>query len=216
MKRCKRCLAVLLAGLLAVSLLPGAALAEEDAAAGSYQVSAQEVEAESSLDQTNLREPAAEQAVYDENELVTAIVEFEAPAVMDYYQTSTYATPEEGTSAGQAVSEFLASVDAQQTAQQLLDEQQGIINQITALTGAGAISTMAADGSGSSDGVVARWSTLVNGMAIQVPYGILEEINQLDGVRRAYVEHVYDRPVEEYGDVGDDAWYSYSYDKVDV
>ena len=84
MKRCKRCLAVLLAGLLAVSLLPGAALAEEDAAAGSYQVSAQEVEAESSLDQTNLREPAAEQAVYDENELVTAIVEFEAPAVMDY------------------------------------------------------------------------------------------------------------------------------------
>lgn len=50
MKRCKRCLAVLLAGLLAVSLLPGAALAEEDAAAGSYQVSAQEVEAESSLD----------------------------------------------------------------------------------------------------------------------------------------------------------------------
>ena len=182
----------------------------------SYQVSAQEVEAESSLDQTNLREPAAEQAVYDENELVTAIVEFEAPAVMDYYQTSTYATPEEGTSAGQAVSEFLASDDAQQTAQQLLDEQQGIIDQITALTGAGAISTMAADGSGSSDGVVARWSTLVNGMAIQVPYGILEEINQLDGVRRAYVEHVYDRPVEEYGDVGDDAWYSHSYDKVDV
>ncbi len=216
MKRCKRCLAVLLAGLLAVSLLPGAALAEEDAAAGSYQVSAQEVEAESSLDQTNLREPAAEQAVYDENELVTAIVEFEAPAVMDYYQTSTYATPEEGTSAGQAVSEFLASDDAQQTAQQLLDEQQGIIDQIAALTGAGAISTMAADGSGSSDGVVARWSTLVNGMAIQVPYGILEEINQLDGVRRVYVEHVYDRPVEEYGDVGDDAWYSYSYDKVDV
>ncbi|HJD21639.1 MAG TPA: S8 family serine peptidase [Candidatus Gemmiger faecigallinarum] len=214
MKKTKRCLAAVLAGLLAVSLLPGSALAEGEDAAG-RQVTAEEVETQSLLSPDNLRQPIAEQNVYDDDAVITAIVEFDAPAVMDYFGTSTYAVPEEGVSAGQAVSEFLASEDAQQTAQQLLDDQQGIIDQITALTGAAGIATMDLEGS-SPNGIVARWSTLVNAMAIQVPYGTLEQIRQLDGVKRAYVQHVYDRPIDELDTDGETPWYSYSYDKVDV
>ena len=152
--------------------------------------------------------------MYDDNELVTVIVELDAPAVMAQYQVSSYAAISEDSSAGQAVSEFLSSEESQQASQQILDGQQSIIDQISALSSnAGVAVASAEDGNGA--GVVARWSNLLNGMAVRVPYGILGQIQQLDGVKRAYVEHVYDRP-DEQAEVGDAPWYSYSYDKVDV
>lgn len=216
MKKMKRCLAAVLAGLLAVSLLPGSALAEEDTPAA-HEVTAAEVETPSSISTDNLRQPTVEQNVYNDDTMVTAIVEFDAPAVMDYFGTSTYAVQDGDTSAGEAVSDFLASADAKQTAQQLLDDQQGVIDQITALAGNSGIATMDLyDDEAGDDGIVARWSILVNGMAIQVPYGVLDDIRGLDGVKRAYVQHVYDPPTEELLKSSEDALYSYSYDKVDV
>lgn len=42
--------------------------------------------------------------------------------------------------------------------------------------------------------VTAQWTNVTNAVAVRVPYGSLEDIQNLDGVKRAYVEHVYDRP----------------------
>lgn len=63
---------------------------------------------------------------------------------------------------------------------------------------------------------MAQWSTLVNGVAVKVPYGVIDEINALDGVKRAYVEHVYDVPEDVKNSNGETPWYAYSYDKVDA
>ncbi len=210
-----------LSAALAVSVLAGAtpltALAE-DGAEQSRQVSAEEVQVASRLD-GNVPGQDRQETVYSDDELVTVIVQLEAPAVMDYYGTSTYAASAEETSAGQAVSAYLASADAKAASQQLLADQQSVIDSITSLAGSADVATMAiTEDDDSSDGiVVAQWSSLVNGMAVEVPYGLLDDIRAMDGVKRAYVEHVYDRPITTDSTVDPDkAWYSYSYDKVNL
>ncbi len=130
---------------------------------------------------------------------------------MDYYDTSTYAA--EGESAGESVAAYLASDEAREAEQQLKDEQQGVIDQILALGGNQEIATMSLE---TESPVVAQWSTLVNAMAVNVPYGTLDEINALEGVKRAYVEHEYDVPEDVKTTDGETPWYSYSYDKVDA
>lgn len=45
--------------------------------------------------------------------------------------------------------------------------------------------------------LVSQWTNLVNAVAVEVPYGRLAEIQAMDGVESAYVQHVYDRPIEE-------------------
>lgn len=179
MNTLKRCLATLVALVMAASAFPATAFAETSSDQ-SKQVSAQEVEVESRLNPETGKQQSVEQKVYDDNELVTVIVELDAPAVMAQYQVSSYAAISEDSSAGQAVSEFLSSEESQQASQQILDGQQSIIDQISALSSnAGVAVASAEDGNGA--GVVARWSNLLNGMAVRVPYGILGQIQQLDG-----------------------------------
>ncbi len=66
--------------------------------------------------------------------------------------------------------------------------------------------------------VVNNWTTIVNAISIRVPYGMLDKIRDLDGVKRAYVEHVYDRPEPIENSVVEEGkgTYSYSYDMVGV
>lgn len=218
MEKVRKSMAVLLAVMILAGALPGAAWAE-DTQTNERTVQAQEVESESRVQYQDAQDDS--QPRYADDEVVTVIVEMEAPAVMDYYQVSSYAaTVGDETSAGEAVSEYLASSDAQQTTQQLLDDQQGVIDEVTALAAQQPATADASkeDNSGEPVGtIVGQWATLVNAMAIRVPYGALNEIRNLDGVKRAYVEHVYDRPEELSSTVdGDKAWYSYSYDKVNV
>ena len=125
---------------------------------------------------------------YDADDIVTAIVLMEAPAVMDYFGDDPG-----DQSAGEAVSDFLASETAQALAQELLDAQQDVID------------------AASADGeiqVIAQWTGLVNGMAVTVPFGRLETIRQLPGVQSAYVQRIYDAPGEPAVDAGN-AGYSY-------
>ena len=60
-----------------------------------------------------------------------------------------------------------------------------------------------------------RWSTLLNAAAIRVPYGMLDEIRQMNGVKRAYVEHVYDYPEPAAVEEGKEN-YTYSLDMVNL
>ncbi len=62
--------------------------------------------------------------------------------------------------------------------------------------------------------VVSRWTNLLNAMAIQIPYGQLETIRSMDGVKRAYVEHVYERPEEELSTDAIPGTYGCSYNMV--
>ena len=215
MERMRRCMAGVLAVMVMVAAIPNAALAAEEDVQ-ERQVQAQEVEAPSRVESnSNLDETRPQ---YANDEVVTAIVELEAPTVMDYYQTSNYANLGDDASAGEAVAEYLASADAQQATQKLLDDQQSVIDQVTEVAAQQPAAASEEDNSGEPVGtIVGQWATLVNAMAIRVPYGALDEIRNLDGVKRAYVELVYDRPEETSGTVdGDKAWYSYSYDKVGV
>lgn len=214
MDRMKRCMAGLLSVMVLVAAIPGTALAVDEENQG-RQVQAQEVDAPSRVESNSTQDETRQ--IYDEDEVVTIMVEREAPAVMDYYQVSSYANLDDGTSAGQAVSEFLATEDAQQTEAQLLEEQQSTIDQVAALAEVPAVVAMSDEEDAPAGTVVGQWATLVNAVAIRVPYGKLNDIRNLDGVKRAYVEHVYDRPEELSGTVdGDKAWYQYSYDKVGV
>lgn len=217
MEKVRKSMAMLLAVMMLAGALPGEAWAE-GTQTNERTVQAQEVESESRVQYQDAQDDS--QPRYAEDEVVTVIVEMEAPAVMDYYQVSSYAASVgDETSAGEAVSEYLASSDVQQTTQELLNDQQGVIDQVTALAAQQpAVTDATEENSGEPVGtIVGQWATLVNAMAIRVPYSALDEIRDLDGVKRAYVEQVYDRPEETSGTVdGDKAWYSYSYDKVGV
>lgn len=61
---------------------------------------------------------------------------------------------------------------------------------------------------------VGQWTNLVNAMAVEVPYGRLADIQAMDGVQSAYVQHVYDRPIEQSGDISAEGTHGYSYDLV--
>lgn len=62
--------------------------------------------------------------------------------------------------------------------------------------------------------LVSQWTNLVNAVAVEVPYGRLAEIQAMDGVESAYVQHVYDRPIEETGTLSQEGTHGYSYDLV--
>ena len=63
------------------------------------------------------------QALYGDDEFVTAIVELEEAPVMDYYDSSSYFSLDEENSAGESVSKFLASDDIKEVSEELLDNQ---------------------------------------------------------------------------------------------
>lgn len=140
MRRVKQCLAAVVSALLAVGVVPQQVWADEAAHENERTVSATEVETDSALSTDNLRKKEDAGTVYKDDEVVTAIVQFTAPAVMDYYDTSTYAM--DGESAGESVAAYLASGEAREAEQQLKDDQQGVIDQILSLGGNSEIATM--------------------------------------------------------------------------
>ena len=143
---------------------------------------------------------------YRDDEMVTIIVELEEAPLMDAYAMNPYTVRDDET-AGEAVAEFLASDAAMQAADELRSEQQALFNEIQAMQPA-AMSTEE-DETLSLVTLTAQWTVLVNGMAVKAPYGMLAGIRELDGVKRAYVEHTYDEPKEPVTEAGAIAGYSY-------
>ncbi len=83
MRRLKRCLAAVVSTLLAVGVVPQQVMADEAVHENERRVSATEVETNSALSTDNLRKKDGVGTVYKDDEVVTAIVQFTAPAVMD-------------------------------------------------------------------------------------------------------------------------------------
>ena len=190
MKKRNRCFASTIAFFMLAGLLPKNVQA--DLKDNSNMLTAVEIEGTSLLDELegNLNE-VKEQALYGDDEFVTAIVELEGAPVMDYYNSSSYFSLDEENSAGESVSKFLASDDVKEVSEELLDNQENIISEITTLVNEDVNEGVnAASISEETDEVVNNWTTIVNAISIRVPYGMLDKIRDLDGVKRAYVEHL--------------------------
>ncbi len=196
----KRILATLLTLALLAGLLPTALAADSTSSPSPQALTAEELPGTPRLDgltptEENTQRPSP---AYAPEDLVTVIVELQDAPLLEGFTPS-----DDNQLAGQAVADYLASDQAVAAGNAILQQQNALINQIASKTrSAGQVS------------VVAQWNKLLNGMAIQVPYGQLDAIRGMDGVKRAYVEHVYDRPVTEAGNISDSGWYGYSYDMV--
>ena len=190
MRKMNRCFASTIAFFMLAGLLPKNVQA--DLKDNSNMLTAVEIEGTSLLDELegNLNE-VKEQALYGDDEFVTAIVELEEAPVMDYYDSSSYFSLDEENSAGESVSKFLASDDIKEVSEELLDNQENIISEITTLVNEDVNEGVnAASISEETVEVVNNWTTIVNAISIRVPYGMLDKIRDLDGVKRAYVEHL--------------------------
>ena len=112
MKKRNRCFASTIAFFMLAGLLPKNVQADLK---DNTMLTAVELEGTSLLDELegNINEVKG-QALYGDDEFVTAIVELEGAPVMDYYNSSSYFSLDEENSAGESVSKFLASDDVKE------------------------------------------------------------------------------------------------------
>ena len=128
MKKRNRCFASTIAFFMLAGLLPKNVQADLK---DNTMLTAVELEGTSLLDELegNINEVKG-QALYGDDEFVTAIVELEEAPVMDYYNSSSYFSLDEENSAGESVSKFLASDDIKEVSEELKEFTYGI-NEIT-------------------------------------------------------------------------------------
>lgn len=155
------------------------------------------------------------ESIYKEDEFVTAIIELEEAPVMEYYTGSSYFSNDDDTSPGESVAKFLASQDVKEASDEISKNQENIIANIKTIFNK---NRKVEARSSESFKVVKQWNTVVNAVAVNIPYGMLKEIRKIDGVKSAYVEHTYDLPEPVKNSVVEEGkeTYSYSYDMVGV
>ena len=202
----------LLAVVLSLAMLLGLMPAAMASGSGRSDTGAEAVELAdvSRLDTAELsggRQPAA-QRLYDDGDIVTVIVQLESPSLLDYYHPGYFAG--DGVTAGEAVSQFLEDPEVQAASEEMLSQQEDLLWQIGGLQ-ASSLRAYSARSEGVK--VLAQWTAVINGMAIQVPYGALSAIRDLDGVKRAYVEHTYAAPEPVLDGAGNAG---FSYDMVEL
>ena len=194
MTKMKRSLAMVLAVCLMVGLMPVWASAAETTLA------AEELVGQSRLDGVVAENPVKDTPGYAADELVTVIVEMTQPAVLEKFSGSAYAT-KKGVNAGTAVSAFLATKDAETLSAKLLKEQDNVL------------ATFRKAHKKTEVTVLAQWTNLLNGMAVQIPYGQIAALESQPGVARVQIQKVYaapELPETEAGIAG------YSYDMVGI
>lgn len=190
----KRIVAMLLTVAMLVALFP--AVMAADSESSQTVLAAEEAPGVNRLDEIASRADGPQEVpsrTYAPDEMVTIIVELEDAPLMEDYDVSTMDLTR--MSAGEALSSYLSSDEVQAQSQALTRRQDAA---------AASIQKLSADAK-----ITARWTTLLNGMAVEVPYGKLAEIQTMPGVRRAYVEHVFERPEEPVTEAGSIASYSY-------
>lgn len=204
----KKILAVMLSLAMLLGLMPAAMASESERS--DTVAEAVELADVSRLDTAELsggRQPAA-QRLYDDGDIVTVIVQLESPSLLDYYHPGYFAG--DGVTAGEAVSQFLEDPEVQAASEEMLSQQEELLWQIGGLQ-ASSLRAYSARSEGVK--VLAQWTAVINGMAIQVPYGALSAIRDLDGVKRAYVEHTYAAPEPVLDGAGNAG---FSYDMVEL
>ena len=189
----KRILSLLLVAVMLVGLFPSTLAADSNPEPRS--LNATELTGLSRLDEEK-QEPAEnrqETPGYQPEDLVTVIVTLTDEPVLAGFDRSSVS----GISAGEAVSQYLTDSAAETRQAQLQQAQSNLLSAM-----------------GQDVKLVSQWTNLVNAVAVEVPYGRLAEIQAMDGVESAYVQHVYDRPIEETGTLSQEGTHGYSYDLV--
>ncbi len=171
----KKVLAMLLCLSMLLGLVPAVALAEEPAPQQTV-VTAQELPGFSRLENLELPEKESH-GLYADDELVTVIVEFTDEPLLSGF------VPGSG-SVGKQVSQYLT--DAAPKAEAMKARQDDIVS-------------LMAQAAGQTLTVKNRFVNAVNAVSLRIPYGKLDAIRAVDGVRNAYVQRVYDRPVTTSG-----------------
>lgn len=191
----KRILSLLLVAALLIGLAPAALATGGEPDQDAQVLTADEVSGTPRLDELDPQtRDAAQTPAYEPDEMVTVIVELAEAPTLDRYEAAPGL-------AGEAVSQYLASSAVKTRRSALLGGQDAMVQSISRRTG-------------TQVEVVSRWTNLLNAMAIQIPYGQLETIRSMDGVKRAYVEHVYERPEEELSTDAIPGTYGCSYNMV--
>ncbi len=145
-------------------------------------------------DTDNQGRKAATEPLYDDDEMVTVMVQVDAPALMDYYNSSAAPISADG-SAGSAVAAFISDMVASGVSEELKEEHQTpVLDAIASLDATPYATISANETAAPSLNVVGQWTTLVNAFAVRVPYGQLEAIRQINGVKTAYVQQTYEVP----------------------
>lgn len=109
------------------------------------------------------------------SDIVTVIVELEAAPLAE--------------AATEDIEKFAASPAGLKLEQELLDEQAAVRAQIEALTG----KTETASVNGASD-LTYSYTTVLNGFSMKLPYGKLDEVRSLNGVKNVWVAEQYSLP----------------------
>lgn len=202
MPKLSKALGFLLALSLGVTILPVAANEEEPASEYPSTLIAQEVENPDYSERISATpRKVIEQKSYADDDPVHVIVELlEDPVLADYVPKSL----EDG---GSEVAAYLAQKDVKKQKEKLIRKQEQLIGQIETLV----------EKQGGSAKVIVQWTTLVNAFTIEIPYKHLEEVKNLEGVKRAYISHVYDRPEQPAGVTDPDKkTHTYSLDQAGV
>lgn len=209
----KKLFALLLTLAMLAGMMPTAIAAEAGQTESGTTVQAVEIPGASRLDylkQSGGRQPAGSPR-YQDDDMVTVMIQMDEPSLLDYYNQlggqDTYGVDDGGEerTAGEAVASFLDQPEVQAAAEDMLAQQQSVLNQI------GGLQPAKFRAASAEPEVLSQWTALINGMAVRVPYGSLSAIRAIDGVKRAYVEHIYAAPepvMEGAGPAG------FSYDMV--
>ena len=204
----RRVIALLLTLVMLLGLMP-TALAADDAAPNGTVVEAEEVSGTPRLDAMAENAAPAETTQptgYQPGDMVTILVELERAPVLEGFAAKKTAST---SSAGAEVAAYLASDRAVSQDTALRRAQKDVFAEIQAAQPA----ALQAEGitDAAAPQLTERWTVLFNGMAVRAPYGMLDTIRSLAGVKSAHVQHVYSQPEPPETNAG---VAGYSYDMV--
>ena len=186
----KRITAMLLCLCMVLGLLPAPAAAEEPV---QTVAAAQELPGVSRVDGLELPEKQCHQ-LYADDELVTVLVELEEEPLISGF------VPAGSGSLGRQMSEYLTA--AAPKAEAMKARQDSLVEVLDKAVGTELT-------------VTGRYVNAVNAVSLRIPYGKLDEIRAVEGVKCASVERVFDRPVTTSG-ISDEGTHGYSYDQTQL
>ena len=204
----KRVIALLLTLVMLLGLVP-TALAAEAAAPDGTVVKAEDVSGTPRLDAMAENDSAAETTQptgHQPDDMVTILVELERAPVLEGFAAKKTAST---SSAGAEIAAYLAGGRAEKQDAAIRRDQKKVFAEIQAAQPA----ALQAEGTRTACApeLMEQWTVLFNGMAVRAPYGMLDTIRSLKGVKSAHAQHVYSQPASPVTNAG---VAGYSYDMV--
>lgn len=123
-----------------------------------------------------------EDSLYQEEEDVTIIVELEDQSILDRYGNGNGSSTYQSRSYYADAESYLDSDEAQLTSEEMIQTQNQVAESITSMDKARALTSE----------VLYHYTTIMNGFAINVKYGQLDDIKRMPGIKTAYVVRTYE------------------------